>query len=41
MVYGIVKNHDGYITCESAPGLGTTFRIYLPVIEEVENVEPT
>ena len=42
MVYGIVKNHDGYIMCESEPGLGTTFRIYLPAIEEeVENVEPT
>ncbi|HVO84406.1 MAG TPA: PAS domain S-box protein, partial [Syntrophobacteria bacterium] len=41
MVYGIVKNHDGHITCGSAPGLGTTFRIYLPVIDqEVEGVEP-
>jgi signal transduction histidine kinase len=42
MVYGIVKNHDGYIMCGSEPGLGTTFQIYLPAIEEeVENVEPT
>jgi signal transduction histidine kinase len=42
MVYGIVKNHDGYITCDSAPGLGTTFRIYLPVMDqEGESVEPT
>jgi signal transduction histidine kinase len=42
MVYGIVKSHDGHITCESAPGLGTTFRIYLPVMDqEVESVEPT
>ncbi len=34
MVYGIVKNHHGHITCESEPGKGTTFRVYFPVIEE-------
>jgi CheY-like chemotaxis protein len=34
MVYGIVKDHDGYITCHSAPAVGTSFRIYLPVIDE-------
>jgi PAS domain S-box-containing protein len=30
VVYGIVKNHDGYITCDSVVGQGTTFCIYLP-----------
>ncbi len=30
MVYGIVKNHQGLIICESEPGLGTTFDVYFP-----------
>jgi two-component system, cell cycle sensor histidine kinase and response regulator CckA len=29
-VYGIVKQHRGWITVESAPGLGATFDVYLP-----------
>ncbi len=33
MVFGIVKGHKGSIVCESEPGGGTAFRIYLPVAE--------
>jgi len=36
MVYGIVKQSGGYISVESKLNEGTTFRIYLPRINEVE-----
>jgi PAS domain S-box-containing protein len=33
MVYGTIKQHDGFINVYSEPGRGTTFRIYLPMAE--------
>ncbi len=33
MVYGLVKQHDAFITCQSEIDKGTTFKIYFPSIE--------
>ncbi|MDY7034059.1 MAG: PAS domain S-box protein [Thermodesulfobacteriota bacterium] len=41
IVYGIVKNHDGHIICYSELGVGTTFQIYLPVIEQETSLKET
>jgi nitrogen-specific signal transduction histidine kinase len=32
-VYGIVKNHGGWISVDSQLGKGTVVRIYFPVVQ--------
>lgn len=32
-VYGIVKQNKGWLDCQSAPGKGTRFTVYLPLFE--------
>ena len=32
VVYGIIKTHKGFIDVESAPGVGTTFDVYFPIL---------
>lgn len=41
MVYGIIKQHDGYINVSSIQGRGTTFRIFLPVCHEQARKKPS
>ncbi len=41
-VYGIVQQHRGYITVSTALSRGTTFRVYLPLMEgEARAAEPS
>ena len=37
VVFGIIQDHAGLITCESEVGLGTTFTVYLPAAGQPES----
>lgn len=39
--YGIVRDHGGWITVDSAPGRGSTFNIYLPPVVPERQLNPS
>lgn len=39
VVWGAVRDHDGYIDVQSRPGQGTTFTIYFPVSREATELD--
>jgi PAS domain S-box-containing protein len=36
IVYGIIAQHKGFVNVYSEPGVGSTFRIYLPVVDAAQ-----
>ncbi len=39
MVYGIIKQHNGFIDVYSEKGLGSTFNLYLPVLDKYSSAD--
>jgi len=40
VVFGVIKAHGGWVTCESRPGRGSVFRCYLPLLTQAPEPAP-
>ena len=38
VVYGAVKNHDGFVHVESEPGIGSVFHLYFPIPSKISPI---
>jgi PAS domain S-box-containing protein len=38
VVYGVINSHNGFISVQSEPGVGSQFSLYFPLLEESEKI---
>jgi PAS domain S-box-containing protein len=38
VVYGVVNSHNGFITVQSEPGIGSQFTLYFPLLKETDRI---
>lgn len=41
VVYGVVNSHNGFITVQSEPGIGSKFNLFLPLLTDSEKIKRT
>lgn len=39
VVYGVVNSHDGFITVQSEPGMGSRFALHFPLLKDGERIK--
>ena len=38
VVYGVINSHNGFVSVQSDPGVGSQFTLYFPLLEETDNI---
>ncbi|MEK7670161.1 MAG: PAS domain S-box protein, partial [Bacteroidota bacterium] len=39
VVYGVINSHNGFVSVQSEPGVGSQFTLYFPLLEETDNIK--